>query len=700
MAGRYRILEKLGAGGMGAVFKAYDTQLNRYVAVKRLLSKEEADSHNSKSDDLIKEAGSLATLQHPNIVSVYDLANDDEGFFIVMELLEGETLGDWLQQGPMSLPDFYELATQTLEAILTAHHQSILHRDLKPENIKMLRLPGGRLQAKVLDFGLARLSYGARRMTEDQSGNIMGSIFYMAPEQFLRQPVDGRTDLYALGCLYYYVLSGRRPFDSESVQQIMDLHLQHRVYALNQIAPHVPSTVSDWVMWLMNRDPGHRPAHAQQALESLRDIYQKGRFGEEGHMPMAIAVVEPAQTRPATGSVSQRMAGNSSQRLSGPQPKRPTGAIPKTPTSGVTGRGIGGSTGALRNPPSTVSTQASAKAKGKPAAADGDKEPLPGWIKPAAVLVILALVYAVWPKGKKATPDKKAPATASSKSPTTSSTATPGALSLPSFPSNALSSGYIMHYRAGEKMDGFEGSIKQGEPVLRIHDLQSALGDAALTAFDNKREHAPKYYLEKVDGLKNPVGILRFNYGQGMTYRVDGKSGEARQYPLGAEVKNTKGITMMAVARPNFQKPESALFVAADDSFKTYLKVVATSGGDYILSIGTPQGNKEAKLTKRNTKLFAVVSVAWDVPAGKLTLNVRSADGGKAYTTIDVPKGNDFPVLTQVRIPDRNGSDPKNAFSGDLAQLIVWPFAMDNNDRGQQDFQLAQQYFNNPGSRY
>ncbi|HSI63620.1 MAG TPA: serine/threonine-protein kinase, partial [Candidatus Saccharimonadia bacterium] len=243
MAARYKILDELGAGGAGAVFKAYDTQLDRYVAIKRLMSKEESEQQEAQGGGLKKEAGSLATLQHPNIVSVYDLGSDDLGFFMVMELVEGETLADWVKTTPMNLTDFQELATQCLEALMTAHHQSILHRDLKPENIKIKRLPGGRIQVKVLDFGLARMSYGAKKMTEDQSGNIVGSIFYMAPEQFLRKPVDVRTDLYSLGCVFYQAISCRRPYSDATVKGVMDAHLKHMVHPLKTVAPEVPDPI-------------------------------------------------------------------------------------------------------------------------------------------------------------------------------------------------------------------------------------------------------------------------------------------------------------------------------------------------------------------------------------------------------------------------------------------------------------------------
>jgi serine/threonine protein kinase len=118
-------------------------------------------------------------------------------------------------RGPLPYDDFKELAQQTLEGLLSAHQHHVLHRDIKPENIKVERLPGGRMQSKIIDFGLARAGLRARKQTEDQDGTVMGSIFYMAPEQLTREPVDERTDLYSLGCVFYEALSGKKAFDGE-----------------------------------------------------------------------------------------------------------------------------------------------------------------------------------------------------------------------------------------------------------------------------------------------------------------------------------------------------------------------------------------------------------------------------------------------------------------------------------------------------
>lgn len=271
MAERYKIYEQLGAGGVGTVFRAYDSQLKRWVAIKRLIiTSETREGGGDLQEELRQEADSLASLRHPNIVTIFDVASDDEGLFIVMELLEGEDLADVVARGPLPYDDFKELAYQTLEGLLAAHQRHILHRDIKPENIKAERLPGGRMQAKIIDFGLARVGLRARKQTEDVSGTVLGSIHYMAPEQLTREPVDERTDLYSLGCVFYEALSGRKAFDGPSMADVIDKHINHDVVPLHTIAPHVPPWLGAWVERLMAPNPDDRPLNAQQAMEEFR----------------------------------------------------------------------------------------------------------------------------------------------------------------------------------------------------------------------------------------------------------------------------------------------------------------------------------------------------------------------------------------------------------------------------------------------
>jgi len=267
MNDRYEIREQLGQGGLGAVYRAYDTQLRREVALKRVITPTQESVEN-----LQHEATALSSLMHPNIVTVFDVGQGEEGGFVVMELLDGETLDETIERAPLTLSDFVEVVNQTLEALIAAQAVKMTHRDLKPGNVMVIWRPSGKFQIKILDFGLAKVSETPSRQTIDQEEGIMGSIYFMAPEQFERGSLDFRTDMYALGCIYYYCLTGEYPFDGDTAPQVMMAHLHHQVKPLEERRPDIPLEVSQWVMWLMNRNPEDRPASAREALDRFPDL--------------------------------------------------------------------------------------------------------------------------------------------------------------------------------------------------------------------------------------------------------------------------------------------------------------------------------------------------------------------------------------------------------------------------------------------
>ncbi|MDF1752861.1 MAG: serine/threonine-protein kinase [Verrucomicrobiales bacterium] len=266
---RYEIRETIGQGGLGSVFKAFDTQLQREVAMKRVLTTGQgtAEEIRAAGDKLIAEAQTLSTLNHPNIVTVFDVGQDEEGGFVVMELLNGETLDDTVERGVLTAEDFKEVVFQTMEGLVAAQDKNVIHRDIKPTNIMLIWQASGRFQLKILDFGLAKFSKNPSVQTMDQDEAVMGSIFFMAPEQFERAELDARTDLYQMGCVYYNSLTGQYPFNGETAPQVMNAHLQHKVVPLDQLRPDLPPAVSQWVMWLINRDIASRPANAKEALK-------------------------------------------------------------------------------------------------------------------------------------------------------------------------------------------------------------------------------------------------------------------------------------------------------------------------------------------------------------------------------------------------------------------------------------------------
>lgn len=296
LTGRYEIRGKLGQGGLGAIYLAYDQMLHREVALKRIISSDAHSSNPETSNQLAKEAGALSALQHPHIVTIFDVGVDQEGPFVVMELLQGKTVDDVVESAIFTWEDFREFALQTQEALIAAQDLNMVHRDLKPTNIMLTWLPSGKFQVKIVDFGLAKYTPKPSLQTTDQTNAVFGSIFFMAPEQFERVELDARTDMYSIGCVYYYALTGLHPFGGDTGPQVMASHLHHQVYPLHEIRPDLPRWVSDWIMWHINRLPEHRPAQARHALEVFLQNAQRSDAEQPSsiHSPAAPAIRPPA----------------------------------------------------------------------------------------------------------------------------------------------------------------------------------------------------------------------------------------------------------------------------------------------------------------------------------------------------------------------------------------------------------------------
>ncbi|MEM7601971.1 MAG: protein kinase, partial [Verrucomicrobiota bacterium] len=355
MSDRYEIREQIGKGGLGAVYKAFDTQLQREVAIKRVLSPDQATEEEVEdaARKLIAEAQTLSTLNHPNIITVFDVGKDDQGGFVVMELLKGETLDDTIERGVLTQNDFTEVVYQTMEALIAAQANSVIHRDIKPTNIMVIWQASGKFQLKILDFGLAKFSKSPSVQTMDQEESVLGSIFFMAPEQFERGELDARTDIYQMGCVYYNALTGQYPFNGETAPQVMNAHLQHKVVPLDQVRPDLPPAICQWVMWLINRDIDHRPQDARDALKRW-----PRNPDPAGEIPVAKAVIVEDTPDVTTGEIkivtaskasappalivrkgdSSPVVGSRTGRLkSGSQPIR-SGASATGPLTGTPGR--------------------------------------------------------------------------------------------------------------------------------------------------------------------------------------------------------------------------------------------------------------------------------------------------------------------------------------------------------------------------
>ncbi|HWQ02953.1 MAG TPA: protein kinase [Candidatus Nitrosotenuis sp.] len=277
----YRVVERIGAGGMGEVYRATDTRLGREVALKILPPEFSADS--DRQARFLREAQLLATLNHPNIAILFGLEDFDGTHALVMELLQGDTLRERISSGRMPLRKAVEIGQQIAAGLSAAHEKGIVHRDLKPENIFVLR--DGR--AKILDFGLARLREGAAnesnqetRADVTQPGRVLGTVGYMAPEQVRGQEADHRADIFSFGVILYEMLAGRRAFHRDTSAETMTAILREDPPELDSVASDVPLGLRRIVRRCLEKSAAERFQSArdlQFALEALSDSQHDSR---------------------------------------------------------------------------------------------------------------------------------------------------------------------------------------------------------------------------------------------------------------------------------------------------------------------------------------------------------------------------------------------------------------------------------------
>jgi serine/threonine protein kinase len=270
LANRYRLSKRLGRGGMGEVWEAIDLRLRRSVAVKLLPLHPDAD--HSGAVRFRREAEISARVGHPSITILYDI-DEHQGFlFLVMELLDGDDLRRVMdhEQLGLSIDETLAIAVQVSDGLAAAHARGVVHRDVKPANL--IRLGDGTV--KICDFGIAWFAESTLGLT---SQGLLGTPAYMAPEQFNGGSIDGRTDLYALGCVLQVLLTGRPPFATDvSVAEQMFNHLNTAPAGPRTLRPDVPEELDSLVLALLAKDPADRPASAKAVTDRLREIIDLG----------------------------------------------------------------------------------------------------------------------------------------------------------------------------------------------------------------------------------------------------------------------------------------------------------------------------------------------------------------------------------------------------------------------------------------
>lgn len=356
--GPYEILSRIGAGGMGEVYKARDTRLGRMVALKVLPPGFSADP--ARRARLEREAKTIGGLSHPHICTLHDVGREGDVDFLVMEHLEGQTLATRLEKGPLPLDQALGVAAEIAEALSAAHRQGVVHRDLKPANV-MLTKAG----TKLLDFGLAKLTgHGERPAVSDLpkagtltgQGVILGTLQYMAPEQLEGRPADARTDLWALGAILYEMVTGKRPFEGTSVVSLMAAIMDQQPPPVTTLQPLTPAALDRLVKRCLAKSPDDRPDGVHDVADDLRWLREASGGGAQARaqrrrlgLPVVLVVAgvlllimvaagliwPPCSTRPIPPILRAALSVSPAEELNG-------GGVPTSflPTPGGSGTAL------------------------------------------------------------------------------------------------------------------------------------------------------------------------------------------------------------------------------------------------------------------------------------------------------------------------------------------------------------------------
>ena len=282
---RYKILDHLGTGGMATVWLGYDTILDRQVAIKTF-------KIDANDEDAVKrfnrEAKAVTSLSHPNIVSIYDVENEGEFYYLILEYVEGMTLKDYMIKNPrLPIETIVHIAKQIASGLSHAHQNGIIHRDIKPQNILM----NENLTCKITDFGIAR-AYGETTLT--QTNQMLGTVYYLSPEQARGNVATAQSDIYSLGILIFEMITGQIPFKGESAVAIALKHLQEELPDIDKYRDNVPQSVKNIVLHATMKNPNERYISSKELFEDLSTVLNPERLHENKYTGFKIPT-EPAQ---------------------------------------------------------------------------------------------------------------------------------------------------------------------------------------------------------------------------------------------------------------------------------------------------------------------------------------------------------------------------------------------------------------------
>jgi len=328
--GRYEILEVLGTGGMAVVYKARCHRLNRLVAIKIL--KDDFTQDEEFRRRFHAESQAVAMLSHPNIVSVYDVSTSGGADYIVMELIDGITLKQYMEKkGVLNWKETLHFAIQIGKALEHAHSRGIVHRDIKPHNVMVLKNGS----VKVTDFGIARVMSKSNTLTKE----ALGSVHYISPEQAKGGRVDSRSDIYSLGVVMYEMMTGRPPYDGEAPVSVAIQHINGKAVMPSVLNPNIPGGLEQIIMKAMAREPGKRFETAAAMLFDMDEFrkdptilfdYNNSSTGMDDATRIT-NTSRPVVEKPVAPTTAERVAGKTEVPAKRPQPvkKNPAPAQPR-----------------------------------------------------------------------------------------------------------------------------------------------------------------------------------------------------------------------------------------------------------------------------------------------------------------------------------------------------------------------------------
>jgi tRNA A-37 threonylcarbamoyl transferase component Bud32 len=330
VGGKYRVVRLLGQGGMGAVFEAENTVTGKRVAIK-WMHPHLADNTEA-SQRFVREAQASARVRHPNVVDVYDVVDENDGLFLVMEFLEGESLSALMQREGTPLPYVMSLIIAAMRGVAATHREGVIHRDIKPDNIFLAREGDDRLVPKVLDFGISKVSGSSMSITN--TGATLGTPLYMSVEQLSGvKDIDVRTDVYAFAVIVYQIVTGQPPFMAETFPVLITKIMTEEARDPRALRPDVPKSLARLITWAMAKDRSHRLPDMETFIRELEPFSTERGFRQQmtlagGAIPFAAASSDEHDAARDAGPIAATMLARPATELDTMNPvTRPSYAV-------------------------------------------------------------------------------------------------------------------------------------------------------------------------------------------------------------------------------------------------------------------------------------------------------------------------------------------------------------------------------------